>query len=449
MWDLQAEHLNSLVTGTNLKLGPLPPKWSTSQPSELLLTANGIESPQLGRLDFLTPISEMKFDHVTSSERQAYERWRNGYQSNWTGAFDPIALRVGVSKERLSADLSIMPLIMNSQYRLLVQFIDGAKLVAEAGDANEKLFEMKFALNPNSQLMQMANQFAKAFMVEKDEMLAADKSFDPLGWVGGRVRFYADFDPYWLELQALTSNERFQKLKADGYTLPVAIEVAIRDPLKLPMFHAGLKALLQREKRVLFHWDDETYRDQPLVKVTTQLSKTEPVNRVFLATVGDVLLITPNEALLERAIDRHLDHKPDAQQQTQTPPLGESVSVSMSPHAPALSMWFNGTGSEPDLLQESWNNLPILNEWKRRYPDRDPLEVHRRYWGSELLCPGGGKYVWNDEWQTMESTTCGHPAVPKRLIKADAPKALFRRLDAGMTFELSGLRARLELQRAD
>ena len=449
MWDLQAEHLNSLVTGKDLKLGSLQPKWSTSQPSELLLTANGIESPQLGRLDFLTPISEMKFDQVTSSERQAYERWRNGYQSNWSGAFDPIALRVGVSKERLSADLSIMPLIMNSQYRWLVQFIDGAKLVDEAGDANEKLFDMKFALNPQSQLMQMVNQFAKVFMTEKDEKLAADKSFDPLGWVGDKVRFYADFDPYWLELQPLTSSERTQKLRAEGYTVPVAIEVAIRDPLKLPMFHTGLKALLQREKRFLFRWDDETYRDQTHVKVTTQSNKAEPENRVFLGAVGDVLLITPNEALLKRAIDRHMDQKQKAPRPTHNPPLGESVSVSMSAHAPELSMWFNGTGSEPDLLQESWNNLPILNEWKRLYPDRDPLEVHRRFWGSELLCPGGGNYVWNNEWQTMESTVCGHPAAPKRLKKADAPKALFRRLDAGMTFELSGLRARLELQRAD
>ena len=60
-----------------------------------------------------------------------------------------------------------------------------------------------------------------------------------------------------------------------------------------------------------------------------------------------------------------------------------------------------------------WGNLPILNEWKRLYPDRDPVEVHQAVWGVELVCPGGGKYVWNEKYRTMESTVYGHPGEPK------------------------------------
>ena len=44
-----------------------------------------------------------------------------------------------------------------------------------------------------------------------------------------------------------------------------------------------------------------------------------------------------------------------------------------------------------------WGNLPILNEWKRLFPDRDPVEVHQQVWQVELVCPGGGKYVWNEK----------------------------------------------------
>ena len=65
------------------------------------------------------------------------------------------------------------------------------------------------------------------------------------------------------------------------------------------------------------------------------------------------------------------------------------------------------------MQMRAWSNLPILNEWKRLYPDRDPVELHERVWKIRLICPGGGQYVWNDKYQTMESTVYGHPGEPK------------------------------------
>jgi hypothetical protein len=99
------------------------------------------------------------------------------------------------------------------------------------------------------------------------------------------------------------------------------------------------------------------------------------------------------------------------------------------------------------MKTQCWNNLPILNEWKRLYPDRDPVEVHRSVWGVELVCPGGGKYVWNEKLQTMESTVYGCPAAPK--VGPPAPPVLggFAAADFGLTFENQGLRARAALKR--
>ena len=61
----------------------------------------------------------------------------------------------------------------------------------------------------------------------------------------------------------------------------------------------------------------------------------------------------------------------------------------------------------------SWGNLPILNEWKRLFPEDDSVALHERLWGVKLVCPGGGEYKWNESWQTFESTVYGHPAEPK------------------------------------
>jgi hypothetical protein len=96
----------------------------------------------------------------------------------------------------------------------------------------------------------------------------------------------------------------------------------------------------------------------------------------------------------------------------------------------------------------SWGNLPILNEWRRRFPERDPVELHEQYWHRQLICPGGGTYRWNHEFQTMESSVYGHPGQRKESTRKLPPP-----LDAmasgafGLTFDENGLRARMELTR--
>src|SRR5262249_50862670 len=103
--------------------------------------------------------------------------------------------------------------------------------------------------------------------------------------------------------------------------------------------------------------------------------------------------------------------------------------------------------SDVGLQMRSWSNIPILNEWKRLFPDLDPVKVHERLWHTTLVCPGGGQYVWNDQWKTMESTVYGHPGEPKAGPKATSVLGRFQNANFGLTFEEHGLRARMELSR--
>jgi hypothetical protein len=100
------------------------------------------------------------------------------------------------------------------------------------------------------------------------------------------------------------------------------------------------------------------------------------------------------------------------------------------------------------LMQSlAWSNLPILNEWKHLFPDQDPVQVHQRLFGVTLHDPAGGSYVWNEQWQTMESTTYGHPAEPKDGPDLPAALAGVKSVDFGLTFEDRGLRARAAIDR--
>ena len=73
--------------------------------------------------------------------------------------------------------------------------------------------------------------------------------------------------------------------------------------------------------------------------------------------------------------------------------------------------------------------------------------MHQEVWKTRLVCPGGGSYVWNEQWQTIESTAYGHPGEPKD--GPDWPEALRKILfgNFGVTFENDGLRARAVLDR--
>jgi hypothetical protein len=77
------------------------------------------------------------------------------------------------------------------------------------------------------------------------------------------------------------------------------------------------------------------------------------------------------------------------------------------------------------------------------------VKVHEEVWGVELVCPGGGKYVWNDAYRTMTSTVYGHPGEPKAGPPAPPMLSDFSAGSFGLTFENQGVQARAELTREE
>ncbi len=476
---MQASHFDALVTGKELKLGAITSDLPTSQPPDLQLTSEGVLSPSIGRPDFLTPISELTFDSVTIAERDAYQRWRDNYQNNWNGTFDPIALRIGTDEKRLSADLSIMPLIVRSEYSLMQQIVMGVKLKPDLGDPHDTIAHFVLALNRDSPVIRLANDVLKAILVgNQGARVGADTTLDPLGWLGELISVFADRDPYWEELLKLDSHECALRLQREGFRLPAGIRIEVKQPLKLALFLTSVRAFIQQSGPYLNPkwdtWDTLTHREQAYVKVSSARRGAAGVQKLdnvalYYSTVGDGLILTPNEEVMKRAIDRQLarDAKADETKPAgaataeakpaDNPPvaadpnsgwLGESAAASFDQVLPMFFLWYSAVVDPRQAAQtNSWRNLPILNEWKRRYPDRDPIEVHRRFWNTELVCPGGGRYVWNEHWRTMESTVFGHPGEPKLPEKFEAPLFPFAKANFGLTFELGGLRSRLELLR--
>lgn len=454
MAEIQAAHFDELVAGT-IEAGAVHTKFPLASAGKLRLTAAGVGSSVHNTLGFMTPIVELDLRRVTKAEAAAYEAWRNRYQQNWRWVFDPIALRLGVADEELSADLTVMPLIWSSDYRTLVDVARGVEIGPASGDPHPTLAHCILAINLKSETMQGVGNFASG-------MVPALRA-DPFGWLGPSVSIYCDDDPFWEEMQKEATGsdnaERFMENNFDR--LPVGVYCEVASALKLTAFMAGLRAFIEQTSPGMTAWEASAHHDEPYVKVSpTERARGalpgEASPSLYYSFSSDGLLLTMNEAVLQRYIDRVIARRRDKAAGKEPPPelsagvaawLGSSLCLQVK-----RKLLVASAGAESDRYQaamqvRSWGNIPILNEWKRRYPRHDPLELQEKFWHTRLECPGGGEYAWNDAWQTMESTVYGHPGEPKSGPAAAGILADVQSANFGLSFERQGLRARAEVKR--
>ena len=446
--EIQARNLDSVLKKRANSLTPIKDLPSFAL-GDMRLGSAGVQSSTIGNVGFQTPIVEMEFDKVTEEEWRFYQQWRTSYETNWRWAFDPIGLRIHCGEKRIAADLTVMPLIANSQYEGMIDLTKGVKIAKDAGDPHDAAAQWIMAINRQSRSMQFGESMMKGNLPGVN---------DPLSWLGSYVSVWADDDPIWAEFSRKNANERTEFLEKNFTKFPIAFEVGVVNRLKLTAFLVAVRGMIDTTVPGDLSWEPQMYHDQGYVKVSAsehlrrQISTAMGEISLYYVILPDRMLITPNKPLLERAIDRQTARdkaKADGKSLPAIghPWLGESGGLQLNSKSLALWASFYNSNHQEQLQRLAWQNIPILNEWKRLYPDRDPVTLHEQIWQTRLVAPGGGKYVWNEKWHTMESTEFGHPGEPKTgpelPILGDVQYA-----NLGLTFENDGLRARAELQRA-
>jgi len=421
---------------------------------DLAVGAGGVLSKTWGTLEFLTPISEMKMDKVTEEEAQEYGRFRERYQRNWREVFDPIAIRFVLKGERVAADLTVRPLIVGSEYRSFMEVTGKGAVEAESGDPHEgTLLHYVMALDRESRPVRDVTGFAMRMAPGAKDGL--------LNWLGGWAGIYADADPFWADLaQAAKEGERgMEKMMERRFTdLPLGLVVDVQDPLKLAVFLTMARAFVDRSAPGATAWENLEHAGGAYVKVSQpqraeRRGRDDAMSRLAIYYIPgpETLTLSLNEGVIKRALERAAERrKPAAEGQTAPRAsqawLGKSAAVRARPEALTMlqAVWREDIALR--MQRASWSNLPILNEW-RRLGAADPVALHERAWRVRLVCPGGGNYVWNDEWQTFESTVFGCPGQPKQPEQWPGLLGDLTGAALGLTFEGDGLRARAELER--
>jgi hypothetical protein len=435
--EFQATHLDELAAG-HAKCGCV----ATNVPDlgDVQLTTNGVVSATYGTLEFLTPILELPMTQVTQAEADAYNRWRDGYQENWSQMFDPIAIRFSMQPKRLGAEVSVMPLIAGSQYREFIGISSGARIAPDAGDPHpEALCHLALALNAQSEPIRESGNFLGNF--------SPSMRVNPLGWLGQCLAFYADRDPFWSELQKATNSSTF--LEQNYPRLPVALYCEVKNPLGVAAFLTAVRGFAEQSAPRMTVWENLEYNGEAYVKITAKQESEREGSLtnlcVYYAVTPHSLVLTLSEPLLKRALDRQ--HSGKSNSVPTNPWLGTNLCLQIDQSfVPILEALFRDE-FRPAQQRLAWSNIPILNEWKQRYPGQDHVKVHEQFWHTKLVCPGGGKYVWNEQWQTMESTVYGHPAQPKKGPENIRPLGNIKSANLGLTFENQGLSAKAVLER--
>jgi hypothetical protein len=437
MSEIQARHLPDLVGG-RVADGASAADTEFRVSTDFVWSRDGVRSPAWGSLTFLTPLSEIAVDQVTANEKTAYDSFRTSFQRRWSNAFDPIAIRLSLDDAKLAADVTVMPLTAATDYRELREFAGTAALAPDAGDPHEgALAHFAVAFDTNSEIGRAFGGF-----------LGGGLGADPLSWLGGGLGVYAERDAFWDELAKAPSLD--QAMQEKFYRLPVVLYCDVRDPLKLAAFLTSVRGMVDQSVPNLIAWQTREFEGHGYVRIAldegADFMEVPEDAALYYAALPKALIVSLREDVLQRALRRY-DERKAGKLAPVSPWLGKSAALKVERDALDVITALGGPELSRRLTLAAWTPLPILDEWKRRFPDQDPVALHERFFGVRLVSPSGGAFEWNAETATMASSDYGSPAMPK--LGPGLPRTLaeFARGAFGLDFEDAGLRARVEITR--
>ena len=409
-----------------------------------------VQSSKFGNLTFLKSVNELDIQKITPAEKKAYEFFRNRYQRHWSEYFDPICAQVSIDNGEIRVDLSILPLIAGTDYRQMIQMVGGVKLKPDAGDPHdETVFHWVSAIDMNSPRFKQAGNFAA--------IMAPSLGVGAFSWVGESFSLYLDDSPFFKAMQdesqteSIRGSEKF--IEKNLGRIPLGFNVEVRNPFKLTAFLAGLRAWIEQTAPGMTLWTSKSYKKQGYVKITPGKGLTDDLIKEGSAPIAlyyvpspRLLTISLSEEMIHRAIDRNLLNREENASNIRASWAGNSTALQASKPITSIFDLLMGQNFINGLQRKSWKNLHVLNEWRVQLKEMDAIAYHRKVWHTDLSCPGGGEYRWNQMFQTYESTVFGHPANPK------APKDFsvlggWKAIDLGLNFEKDGLRVQASVTR--
>jgi hypothetical protein len=424
------ESLDALVAS-----GLLDPKEKThADGSPIAFDPERGPSSSFGRMTALVPLAEQSIDKVTPAEKDAYDRFRNSYETYWRRYLDPIAVRVRrVDDGRdYELDARMLPLVSGTEYDDLTRMV-GATTVGLASPGDGLRFT--FAIGKDASLRRDFDQMG--------QMMTGHSEIG-LSWLGDwAMAGFNDHSALWDALLQTGEVAGFDANPDAGpedakevlARLPVYAGVHVRDKLALGATLTALRAFQQQAAKDMVEWtDDKPYRDVSVTVIREKVeagSKASPL-ALYYALPRDVLVLALNRPTLEAQIEEVLGGRvPGADPKA---PAAQAA-VEVRPAGP--DGWLVRSGlalMESDAVEG--NDAARLAEEalvRGRGAPAD-ADAHRRagldWLGEEPVSPYGGAFKVGDHGVITHAVygSALAPSIPEQPVPGGSADALLKRL---------------------
>ena len=413
----------------------------------ITIANNMVVSDEFGALTFQVPIAEMAIDKISTQEQLAYSRFRESYQRRWANFFDPIAASISISDEKSGLDLTVMPLILGSEYREIANVTSPGNLAADAGVMNDDtMFEITISLNKQSQFFQMfKGQFTGMAAGSGAQGITPD--YDPFSWMGEWLTINIQKDKIWSEIAGQAEKEKTsvfrileRRLSAGKTDIPISLLFDVDNKIGANTFLVTLRGMMESISPFAIASEPKFYDNKKYIKLILQTGgSTDEKFNIYYAVADDVLIFSLSEDVVKSLLDGKLCNKERKQS------FYEGANMAVKVDSGMINFIESNGDLKKQIYNECWRNLPILNYYRNELGVQDPVAVHTKYWGETLECPAGGEYIWDDDYQTYTSTALGHPGdikTPDRLFGFEGIEAF----NSSLKFENDGIRVKAELK---
>ncbi|MCC6743073.1 MAG: hypothetical protein IT175_04355 [Acidobacteria bacterium] len=395
------------------------------------------------RIGALTPNLELRLDSVSTEEAESYGRFREQYKTYWRRYIDPAGIRVRAG-ERLEVDARILPLVENSAYRGLLDFVGPGPVNLSTPQLPSAILTLDVKLPPPPE----PGRDHFAYGVDSHELFgkALGDHFSiqvgdgepPISTDLGRLLAETGFGRFddWILFAPLVS----------ALTLPTAVVVPVRDATSLGEILAQFRAKVA----------SEAYKSDPWVRVEGYriveggARQVEAVTvrffvfqwRIYYAVVGDRFVMATSRQLID-----------DLEKAGPSPVAEGALRFEIAPSRWKRAATSMAMSYAEDSRRVCLVNLPWLNALRAASPvgARDLDDWAARMLGVRFVCPDNGRYAVGPSGD-VECTLHGTRQAPRQGPRPQpgSPASFIlervRRLEATLSFTPDGIATRVVVE---
>jgi hypothetical protein len=337
---------------------------------------------------------------VSASEKASYERFSRSYQREWSAYIDPVAVRLALDDAHVTVNLRELPLLDETEYRDLGNFVGAARLTTGPAYAGARFL---IGIGADSEVRRGFTERVRHFGLH-------NVTFDFLGqWAAIGIldrsaiaRAVLDLDEDVLPEKPAPRDASRGEHFEDLLTLPVYAEVAVKSSASAALALAAARVMANETIPGMFDWGQvATHRDVPVVRISLRKGLAHGIAEhdvsIFYAMTEGALIVAMQQWVLERLIDQELDGT-GPREATSKDAVSSQVAIDVAAQPGKALESVTAWALEGKMLESAEGSRALAEALFRGAPDKsqDPRAIRALAldtFGVAPVTPDGQSYV--------------------------------------------------------